>query len=274
MITDVAGNQRQSAVVPVIVDSTGPSVTLNDPGAVLAGPRQSHDDHRRRRRTRGVRHQPGRRGQLDAARRGHDARRSARPSTRPPSRDGLYDLRAIGYDTFGNPSAPSLRPGVRFDNTAPRLVSSSPQDGSVSTAANQIVLTANEPAARHGRHARRRPRAGADRLRLDPDLRHRVAHGGAARALGPARGRNRHERALPRRRHDREHARRRPPAGRVERVADPDLRRSRPPGRSRPSRCRRPPGPRRRRRRTSSSCASIRRRRWRRSRRASRPAAS
>ncbi len=37
VITDAAGNQRQSAVVPVTVDSTGPSVTLNDPGAVLAG---------------------------------------------------------------------------------------------------------------------------------------------------------------------------------------------------------------------------------------------
>ena len=39
---------------------------------------------------------------------------------------------------------------MRFDNTAPTLVSSVPADGSVSTSANQIVLTANEPVTAPG----------------------------------------------------------------------------------------------------------------------------
>ena len=41
-------------------------------------------------------------------------------------------------------------PNVRFDNTAPSLVSSAPADGSVSTSANQIVLTASEPVTAPG----------------------------------------------------------------------------------------------------------------------------
>ena len=146
VITDVAGNQRLSAVVPVVVDSSGPSVTLNDPGAVLAGPANltTTTGGGAARVVFGI--SPAGAGSWSQL---------AEDTTAPFGTtfdttvfgDGLYDLRAIGYDTFGNPSAPSLRPGVRFDNTAPRLVSSSPQDGSVSTAANQIVLTANEPAA-------------------------------------------------------------------------------------------------------------------------------
>ncbi|HEY8102924.1 MAG TPA: Ig-like domain-containing protein, partial [Gaiellaceae bacterium] len=59
--------------------------------------------------------------------------------------DGLYDLRAIGYDSLGNASTASVRANVRFDNTAPQLVSSTPADGSVSAAAGQIVLNASEP---------------------------------------------------------------------------------------------------------------------------------
>ena len=61
--------------------------------------------------------------------------------------DGLYDLRAIGFDGLGNASAASIREDIRLDNTAPQLVSSAPADGSVSTSANQIVLTASERTA-------------------------------------------------------------------------------------------------------------------------------
>ena len=64
--------------------------------------------------------------------------------------DALYDLRAVGYDALDNASAPALRTNVRFDNTAPTLISSAPADGTVSTSANQIVLTANEPVTAPG----------------------------------------------------------------------------------------------------------------------------
>ena len=37
IVTDAAGNVRTTAVVFVTVDSTGPGVTLADPGAVLSG---------------------------------------------------------------------------------------------------------------------------------------------------------------------------------------------------------------------------------------------
>ena len=135
VITDAAGNQRQSAVVPVSVDSTGPSVTLNDPGALLSGPVRSHD-HGRRRDARRLRDQSRRRGSWTQLAEDTTAPFGATLDTKALA-DGLYDLRAIGYDSFGNPSTASLRSGIRFDNTAPRLVSSTPQDGSVSTAANR-----------------------------------------------------------------------------------------------------------------------------------------
>ncbi len=144
LITDAAGNQRASAVVPVTVDSTGPSVTLGDPGGVVSGAVA-----------------------LTATTGGGAARVVfslspagagswtvfASDTTAPfgaalPTgdyADGVYDLRAIGYDVFGNPSAPATRSGVRFDNTVPRLLSATPEDGSVSTSANAIVLTASEP---------------------------------------------------------------------------------------------------------------------------------
>ena len=64
--------------------------------------------------------------------------------------DGLYDLRAIGFDGLGNASTASIREDVRLDNTAPQLVSAAPADGSVSASANQIVLTASEPVTAPG----------------------------------------------------------------------------------------------------------------------------
>ncbi len=120
--------------------------------------------------------------------------------------DGLYDLRAVGYDALGNASAPSVRANVRFDNTAPQLVSSAPADGSVSASASQIVLTASEPVTAVGvlldGAATPPPSISGSTL----DLHHRRARRGPARPHGPARGRERHPRPVPRRRHDREHA--------------------------------------------------------------------
>ena len=149
LITDAAGNVRTTAIITVTVDSTGPSVTLTDPGAVLSGTVS-----------------------LDATTGGGATRvhfavspanagawtQIAEDTTAPYGTpfdtsvlaDGLYDLRAIGFDGLGNPSAASIREDVRLDNTAPQLVSAAPADGSVSASANQIVLTASEPVTAPG----------------------------------------------------------------------------------------------------------------------------
>ena len=144
IVTDAAGNTRQTAAVPVTVDSTGPTVLLADPGTVVSG-------------TVGVSASTGGgavRVSFGVSPAGAGTWTEIGSDTSAPFAgsfdtatlaDGLYDLRAVGYDALGNPSAPSIRANVRFDNTAPELVSSAPADGSVSASAGQIVLTASEP---------------------------------------------------------------------------------------------------------------------------------
>jgi hypothetical protein len=149
VITDTAGNARTTAAVPFTLDSTGPSVSLTDPGAVVGGTIS-----------------------LGATTGGGAARvvfavspagastwtQLANDTNAPfgasfdttTLADGLYDLRAVGYDALGNSSTPALRANVRVDNIAPSLVSSAPADGSISTSANQIVLTASEPVTAPG----------------------------------------------------------------------------------------------------------------------------
>ena len=144
LVTDVAGNTRTSAVVPVTLDSSGPSVTLTDPGTVLSGTVAL-----------GVTTGGGAvrvRFELSPAGAGTwteiatDATAPFGAALDTAARaDGVYDLRATGFDALDNPSTPSVRAGVRFDNTAPSLVSATPADGSVSTSASQIVLEASEP---------------------------------------------------------------------------------------------------------------------------------
>jgi len=148
-ITDAAGNVRTTAVIPVTVDSTGPSVTLTDPGAVVSG-------------TVGLNVTTGGgavRVVFGVSPAGAGTWTEIASDTSAPFgtsfdtgtvADGLYDLRAIGYDLLGNASSPSVRANVRFDNIAPTLVSSTPADGSLSTSANQIVLTASEPVTAPG----------------------------------------------------------------------------------------------------------------------------
>jgi hypothetical protein len=59
--------------------------------------------------------------------------------------DGVYDFRATVFDNLGN-SSTDVVTGVRVDNTAPRLVSSTPADGSTVPSANAIALQASEQA--------------------------------------------------------------------------------------------------------------------------------
>src|SRR5439155_1134869 len=145
--TDAAGNPGNSAVVPVTVDATAPSVTLVDPGALLrdvvnlAASTQSVAvasvafDRR-----------PSGGGswtriQLDATRpwgAAFDTKGVA---------DGLYELRAQALDSTGHVLASHSRDGIRIDNTAPRVQSATPADGAVVGAAKSIVLVASEPVA-------------------------------------------------------------------------------------------------------------------------------
>ena len=145
--TDAAGNPGNSAVVPVAVDATAPSVTLVDPGALLrdvvnlAASTQSVAvasvafDRR-----------PSGGGswtriQLDATRpwgAAFDTKGVA---------DGLYELRAQALDSTGHVLASHSRDGIRIDNTAPRVQSATPADGAVVGAAKSIVLVASEPVA-------------------------------------------------------------------------------------------------------------------------------
>ena len=215
LITDAAGNVQTTAVVPVTVDSTGPSVTLADPGAFVSGivALTASTGGGAVRVAFGV--SPAGAGTWTEIASDTSAPFGTSFDTRTVA-DGPYDLRAIGYDALGNPSAPSVRTNVRFDNIAPTLVSSTPGDGSVSASANQIVLTASEPVTAPGAQLDGVPAPVPVALGLDADVRDGLTRRRSARALGRARGRERHADVLPRRRHDREHAVGRPAAGRAQ----------------------------------------------------------
>jgi hypothetical protein len=59
--------------------------------------------------------------------------------------DGLYDLRATVSDGLGNTSSDVVT-GIRIDNTAPRVISSTPAEGSTVTSASSIILGTSESA--------------------------------------------------------------------------------------------------------------------------------
>ena len=212
VITDAAGNDRTTAVVPVTVDSTGPSVTLTDPGAVVSGTVSLAATTGGGAARVAFAVSPAGCRHLDGDRVRHERARSARRSTRAPSPTASTTCAPSATTRSATPLRASVRTNVRFDNTAPTLVSSDPADGSVSTSANQIVLTASEPVTAPGALLDG-VAAPAPTLRLDAHLRDRRAHRRPARPLGRARGRERHSHAVPRRSHDREHAADRSPAG-------------------------------------------------------------
>ena len=143
MVTDAAGNTSTTAAVSFSLDSTGPSVSLSDPGAVVGGTISLNATTGGGASRVVFSVSPAGAGTWTQLANDTSAPFST-PFDTSTLPDGLYDLRAIGYDALNNASAPALRTNVRFDNTAPTLISSAPADGTVSTSANQIVLTANE----------------------------------------------------------------------------------------------------------------------------------
>ena len=129
----------------VSVDSTAPSVTLADPGSPLsgtvalsatAGPSATRVDF-----------EWSAAGAASWSPIGSDGSAPwgvSFDTTRLS--DGLYDLRAVAYDSYGNSRA-SVRAGIRIDNTAPSLASSTPADGTTVGSANAISLVASEDLA-------------------------------------------------------------------------------------------------------------------------------
>ena len=61
--------------------------------------------------------------------------------------DGTYDLRAVSFNSANAQLRSAEHTGISIDNTRPRIVSSSPADGSIVSSASSIALTASEPIA-------------------------------------------------------------------------------------------------------------------------------
>jgi hypothetical protein len=146
VVTDAAGNSFTTPGVPVTVDSTPPSVTLTDPGALLSGTvmlqAASPDADTAR-------------VDFQISPAGAGVWTTVATDTTPPTpftgvfdtttiADGLYDFRAIARDAVGNVSAPSVVASRRIDNNPPSYVSAVPADGSTIGSASSIAVTASE----------------------------------------------------------------------------------------------------------------------------------
>ena len=147
IVTDAAGNSTTTAGVPITVDSTPPTVTLADPGALLSGNvtlvATSPDPD-----TVSVEFQVSSSGSGVWTPVASDATPpySAGFDTATVS-DGQFDFRAIAHDSSGNVSAPSVVASRRVDNSAPSFVSATPADGSTVVTASSISVTASETLA-------------------------------------------------------------------------------------------------------------------------------
>ena len=144
--TDAAGNQATAATIPVTVDASAVSVTLDDPGALLrdvvslsaSAPSLAVTSISFERRPTGG---TWTRIDLDTVRpwgAAFDTKSLA---------DGTYDLRAQALDTNGQVLATHSRDGIRIDNTAPTMLSATPANGSTVPSVTSIALVASEPVA-------------------------------------------------------------------------------------------------------------------------------
>jgi hypothetical protein len=149
VITDKAGNSYTGAVVTVTVNATAPSVVLADPGASVSGTITLSATVTGSGAT-GV--------TFSVSPAGANTWQTIGTDTSAPYSyafntatlaDGMYDFRALVTDSFGNTST-SVRTNVRVDNTAPRVISSTPADGSTVSAASSIALVTSEAATPSG----------------------------------------------------------------------------------------------------------------------------
>jgi hypothetical protein len=145
VITDRAGNTFDGATITVTVDVTAPTVVLTNPGSTISGTVTLNAT---------VSGSGATQVAFAASPAGGASWTSIATDTSAPwsaafdtlSRgDGLYDLRATVSDGLGNTSSDVVT-GIRIDNTAPRVVSSTPAEGSTVTGASSIALVASEAA--------------------------------------------------------------------------------------------------------------------------------
>jgi hypothetical protein len=145
--TDAAGNAASSVEILVVIDSTAPSVTLGEAGALVRGVVTLSASTQGAAVTQVVfKRKPS----------GGDSWTELETDTAGPWNaafdtravaDGLYDLRAQALDSLGTVLATHTRENVRVDNTAPTLSSVTPADGSSAASVTSIVLVASETVA-------------------------------------------------------------------------------------------------------------------------------
>ena len=146
VIDDNAGNERITVPFSVHVNSTPPSVTLNNPGAAVSGTVTLT----------ATTSASASKVVFEASPAGANSWTTVATDGAAPwsgsldtttLTDGVYDLRATASDSLDNSSS-SVVPGIRVDNVAPTLVSSTPADGAsvdVAVGVSSIVLRTSEP---------------------------------------------------------------------------------------------------------------------------------
>ena len=145
VVTDLAGNTFTSPSITVNIDSTAPTVSLNNPGSPLSGTVALSASTAGDATTVVFSRSPA--GAASWSTIGTDGSApygASFDTTAIP--DGLYDLRAVVNDAVGNTSQDVIA-GVRIDNFVPIVVSTSPGNGSIVATANVITITASEDIA-------------------------------------------------------------------------------------------------------------------------------
>jgi hypothetical protein len=145
VVTDNAGNTFTSPFITVNVDSTAPTVSLNNPGSPISGTVALSASTTGDATTVVFGRSPAGGASWTAIATDGSSPYGTSFDTTSVG-DGLYDLRAVVSDAVGNTSQ-SVIAGVRIDNFVPIVVSSMPGNGSIVASANQVTITASEDIA-------------------------------------------------------------------------------------------------------------------------------
>jgi Bacterial Ig domain/Bacterial Ig-like domain len=149
VITDQAGNSITGPTITVTVDATAPTVVLSNPGGLISGTVVLNATVSGSGATQVVFAFSPAGGSAWTWIASDTSAPWSGPFDTSKLNDGDYDLRARVSDGLGNASEDVVA-GVHIDNTAPRLVSSTPAEGSTVASASSIALTTSEPATPGG----------------------------------------------------------------------------------------------------------------------------
>jgi hypothetical protein len=145
VLTDRAGNTFTGTMRTITVDVSAPTVALANPGATISGSVTLNAT---------VTGSGATQVSFATSPAGGASWSSVGTDTSAPWSatfntsllpDGVYDIRATVSDSLGNTSFDTVT-SIRVDNTAPRVVSSTPVEGSTVSSANAIGLVTSEPA--------------------------------------------------------------------------------------------------------------------------------